>query len=122
MSDLTALLCADENVRKYFEFMNVPELHNLTIISAFKDKRDGNIKYVRLNGVFIKCDHPKVSITSDKNKNGNFDMSISQKGDYWPRINIDLCIDQIPITLSIDEDEIHGMFLSIKTYTPLFNV
>ena len=122
MSDLQGLICADEKVRKYFDFMNVPELHNSTIISAFKDDRDGKIKYIRLNGVFIKCDHPKVSITSDKNKNGNFDVSISQKGDYWAHINIDLCIGQIPITLNIDEDVIHGIFLSINTYTPLFNI
>lgn len=121
MSELEALTCADEKVRKYFDFITVPELNNTNTVSAFKDKRDGNIKYVRLNKIFIKCDHPKVSITSDKNKNGNFDMSISQKGDYCPHINIDISTDQIPITLNIDEDVIHGIFLSINTYVPLFN-
>ena len=121
MSELAALMAVDENVRKYFDFIEVPELNNTNTVSAFKDKRDGNIKYVRLNKIFIKCDHPKVSITANKNKNGNFDMSISQKGDYCPHISIDVTTDQTPITLSIDEDTIHGIFLSVDTYVPLFN-
>ena len=118
MNSIGVLKSAEE-VRKYFKFTEIPDY---TIINAYSDKRDGNIKYIKLDKVMIEADHPYISLSRDKNT-GNFNMIIQEKrkGVNSPLITIIFTIEQIPISLDIGEDDMFGRYLIINTYEPLFN-